>query len=170
MGTLTKVLDLLTNRVKHLAEEDITDANISQIWGILLLLFVMIISPILVILAKNAISSIQVSKLVGSRVHFNHARLSRAAMHGKKACISARIILVMCQNVRGFLHSPKWLLQPTGCILSEDRPRVKICSWKFFVQSCQMFSTNRFFKFSKVFFIKVIVFLGFCSERREEIG
>lgn len=112
MGTLTKVLDLLTNRVKHLAEEDITDANISQIWGILLLLFVMIISPILVILAKNAISSIQVSKLVGSRVHFNHARLSRAAMHGKKACISARIILVMCQNVRGFLHSPKWLLQP----------------------------------------------------------
>lgn len=60
MSTLTKVLDMLTKRVKFLAEEGISDANMSQIWGILLLFFVMILSPILVILAKNAISSIQV--------------------------------------------------------------------------------------------------------------
>ena len=43
-----------------LAEDEISGANISQIWGIVLLIFVMILSPILVILAKNAISSIQV--------------------------------------------------------------------------------------------------------------
>ena len=59
-GTLTAILDMLVKRVKMLAEEDISGANISQIWGIALLIFVMILSPILVILAKNAISSIQV--------------------------------------------------------------------------------------------------------------
>ena len=51
---------MLVKRTKMLAEEDISGANISQIWGICLLIFVMILSPILVILAKNAISSIQV--------------------------------------------------------------------------------------------------------------
>ena len=60
-GTLTKVLDMLTDRVSFLALEELSDANTAQIWGILLLIFVMILSPILVILAKNAISSIQVN-------------------------------------------------------------------------------------------------------------
>ena len=60
MNSLTKILDMLTNRVRFLAQEAISDANLKQIWGILLLLFVMILSPILVVLAKNAISSIQV--------------------------------------------------------------------------------------------------------------
>ena len=126
MGTLTKVLDLLTNRVKHLAEEDIMDANISQIWGILLLLFVMILSPILVILAKNAITSIQVGCNVEE--HINHAGFSewplssflkRAA--AKRLAFCARNIQVMCQDVWGFA------LQKVAkaCILSEeeDRPR-----------------------------------------------
>ena len=54
---------MLVKRTKMLAEEDISGANISQIWGICLLIFVMILSPILVILAKNAISSIQVFAL-----------------------------------------------------------------------------------------------------------
>ena len=60
MGTLTSILDMLINRVKRLAVEDINDANVSQMWGILLLLLVMGLSPILMIMAKNAISSIQV--------------------------------------------------------------------------------------------------------------
>lgn len=59
-STLTAILNMLTNRVKLLAIEGIADANMSQIWGVLLLLFVMVLSPILLILAKNAISSIQV--------------------------------------------------------------------------------------------------------------
>jgi hypothetical protein len=63
MGMLTNVLNMLTVRVKHLAIEELSDANVSQIWGVALLLFVMILSPILVILSKNAISSIQVSSL-----------------------------------------------------------------------------------------------------------
>jgi hypothetical protein len=60
MATLAKVLNMLTVRVKYLAVEEFSKANVSQIWGVVLLLFVMILSPILVILAKNAISSIQV--------------------------------------------------------------------------------------------------------------
>ena len=58
-ATLTKILNMLTRRVKRLAEDDIYGANISQMWGIGLLIFVMMLSPILIILAKNAISSIQ---------------------------------------------------------------------------------------------------------------
>ena len=42
-----------------MAEDDIYGANVSQMWGIGLLIFVMMLSPILIILAKNAISSIQ---------------------------------------------------------------------------------------------------------------
>ena len=61
MGTLTAILNMLTDRVRTLAEADIRSATISQIWGVLLLLFVMCLSPILIIMAKNAISSIQVS-------------------------------------------------------------------------------------------------------------
>jgi hypothetical protein len=63
MATLTNVLSMLTVRVKHMAIEELSSAIVSQIWGVVLLLFVMILSPILVILAKNAISSIQVSSL-----------------------------------------------------------------------------------------------------------
>ena len=59
-ATLTAILNMLVRRTKMLAEDEISGANISQIWGIVLLIFVMILSPILVILAKNAISSIQV--------------------------------------------------------------------------------------------------------------
>jgi len=51
---------MLTDKVKDLSEKELTSANTSQIWGIALLVFVMILSPILVILAKNAIQSIQV--------------------------------------------------------------------------------------------------------------
>ena len=48
-----------TSFPQEFSDRDLRSANISQIWGILLLLVVMIISPLLVILAKNAISSIQ---------------------------------------------------------------------------------------------------------------
>ena len=60
MKTLNVVLDKLTGRVRILAEEAIYNANFTQIYGVVLLGFVMILSPILVILAKNAITSIQV--------------------------------------------------------------------------------------------------------------
>ena len=63
MNTLNVVLDKLTSRVKVLALEAIYNANFTQIYGIVLLGFVMILSPILVILAKNAITSIQVRHL-----------------------------------------------------------------------------------------------------------
>ena len=59
-ATLNQILNKLIDRVKWLAQDEIASANISQIWGVGLLIFVMILSPILVILAKNAISSIQI--------------------------------------------------------------------------------------------------------------
>ena len=59
-SSLTKILNMITRRVKFLAVTEIDSANLSQIWGVVLLLFLMVISPILVILAKNAVSSIQV--------------------------------------------------------------------------------------------------------------
>ena len=59
-STLTKILNMLVRRVQLLAEKDINGAYMSQIWGVVLLVFVMILSPILIVLAKNAISSIQV--------------------------------------------------------------------------------------------------------------
>ena len=58
-GTLTHVLDMLTRRINRMTQEDIYGADVSQMWGIVLLLFVMFLSPVLLILAKNAISSIQ---------------------------------------------------------------------------------------------------------------
>ena len=58
-ATLTNVLNMLTQRISLMAQQDIYGANVSQMWGIALLLFVMFLSPILIILAKNAISSIQ---------------------------------------------------------------------------------------------------------------
>ena len=58
-ATLTSVLNMLTQRISLMAQQDIYGANVSQMWGIALLLFVMFLSPILIILAKNAISSIQ---------------------------------------------------------------------------------------------------------------
>ena len=58
-GTLTHVLDMLTRRINRMTQEDIYAADVSQMWGIVLLLFVMFLSPVLLILAKNAISSIQ---------------------------------------------------------------------------------------------------------------
>ena len=58
-ATLTTILNMLTRRVKRMAEDDIYGANVSQMWGIGLLLFVMMLSPVLIILAKNAITSIQ---------------------------------------------------------------------------------------------------------------
>ena len=61
--TLVAILDSLTNRVRSLAAQDIYNANTAQIYGILLLTFVMILSPILIILAKNGITSIQVKIL-----------------------------------------------------------------------------------------------------------
>ena len=59
VATLQQVLNLLTNRVRKLAQEDLYQSNISQIWGVALLLVVTILSPLLIVLAKNAISSIQ---------------------------------------------------------------------------------------------------------------
>ena len=72
MGTLTSILNMCIHRVKLLALEDINDANVSQMWGILLLLLVMGLSPILMIMAKNAISSIQVRDSLATlvRVYF----------------------------------------------------------------------------------------------------
>ena len=58
-ATLTSVLNMLTQRISLMAQQDIYGANVSQMWGIALLLFVMFLSPILIILAKNSISSIQ---------------------------------------------------------------------------------------------------------------
>ena len=58
-STLTSVLNMLTRRISLMAQEDIYGANVSQMWGIGLLVFVMFLSPILIILAKNTISSIQ---------------------------------------------------------------------------------------------------------------
>lgn len=60
MKTLTEVLDMLTLKVREAAAVELYQTNVSQIWGITLLLVVMVISPVLVILAKNAISAIQV--------------------------------------------------------------------------------------------------------------
>ena len=62
MDSLRKVLEALTLRVGRLAEQDVRNANISQAYGIVLLCFIMVLSPILLVLAKNGITSIQVCK------------------------------------------------------------------------------------------------------------
>ena len=67
-STLTSVLNMLTRRISLMAHEDIYGANVSQMWGIVLLLFVMILSPTLTVLAKNSISSIQI--LAGTNCKF----------------------------------------------------------------------------------------------------
>ena len=58
-ATLNSILDTLVRRVRRLAEEDIYNANVKQIWGVVLLFFIMALSPFLVKLSANAISSIQ---------------------------------------------------------------------------------------------------------------
>ena len=58
-STLTNVLNMLTRRISLMTQLDIYGADVSQMWGIALLVFVMLLSPILIILAKNSISSIQ---------------------------------------------------------------------------------------------------------------
>ena len=63
MESLTKVLEALTTRVSGLAVQDLRNANISQIYGIFLLVFVMVLSPILLVLARNGITSIQVKNV-----------------------------------------------------------------------------------------------------------
>ena len=63
MTSLTKILEALTDRVSYLAVKDYRAANASQIYGIALLIFVMMISPALLVLAKNGITSIQVRNL-----------------------------------------------------------------------------------------------------------
>ena len=63
MESLTKVLEALTTRVSGLAVQDIRNANVSQIYGIFLLCFVMVLSPILLVLARNGITSIQVKNM-----------------------------------------------------------------------------------------------------------
>ena len=55
---LTRVLNMLTNRISLMGQRDLYKANVSQMWGIVLLLFVMFLSPTLIVLAKNSISSI----------------------------------------------------------------------------------------------------------------
>ena len=64
METLVKILQALTYRVKDLAAQDLYSANASQIYGVFLLTFVMVLSPILVVLAKNGITSIQVLSIL----------------------------------------------------------------------------------------------------------
>ena len=64
METLVSILEALTFRVKDLAAQDLYSANASQIYGVFLLTFVMVLSPILVVLAKNGITSIQVHQYI----------------------------------------------------------------------------------------------------------
>ena len=61
--TLASMKTPIKSKCKLLASQDIHEANVSQMWGILLLVLVMGLSPILMIMAKNAISSIQVSTI-----------------------------------------------------------------------------------------------------------
>lgn len=58
---LQTIMDMLTDRVQELGAIAMYYQNIAQIWGIILLLIVMLISPMLVVLARNAIFSMQVN-------------------------------------------------------------------------------------------------------------
>ena len=60
VSSLTRVLDMLTVRVRKIGEDDLYDSMMAQIWGIFLLFIVLLISPLLVVLARNAISTIQI--------------------------------------------------------------------------------------------------------------
>ena len=76
-------MNSLVRRVRRLAEDDIGSANVSQIWGVALLLFVMVLSPILVILAKNAISSIQVfAGSITLKLHIYYIAVSSCIFSG----------------------------------------------------------------------------------------
>ena len=60
MPNCLKVMDMITERIKQIAEADMYDSLLAQVWGCFLLVIVLLISPVLVISAKNAISAIQV--------------------------------------------------------------------------------------------------------------
>lgn len=51
---------MLTKQIKQLGEDTMFDSLLAQVWGISLLILVLLISPMLVVLARNAISTLQV--------------------------------------------------------------------------------------------------------------
>lgn len=59
MDSLEEVLDMLTTAIFELGESEIYYSNLAQLWGISILIIILIISPMLVVLSKNAISTIQ---------------------------------------------------------------------------------------------------------------
>jgi hypothetical protein len=66
--SLTEVLNQLTLRIRDMGEEQLYHANLSQMWGIFLLVIVILISPLLVVLARNAIFAIQVGPILTNSV------------------------------------------------------------------------------------------------------
>ncbi len=58
--SLTRILDMLTKRINEIGEEDLYNSMLAQVWGCFLLVLVLCISPLLVILARNAITTIQI--------------------------------------------------------------------------------------------------------------
>jgi len=63
MKTLNEVLDMLIDEVGLLAKDKLHESFIKQMWGVSTLCLVIIICPLLAILSKNAIASIQVFAL-----------------------------------------------------------------------------------------------------------
>ena len=83
MESLRQVLEALTNRVFILAAQDLQNAYISQVYGIFLLCFVMVLSPILIVLARNGITSIQVENMNRSSKAFGFVLRSKDLLEMK---------------------------------------------------------------------------------------
>ncbi|XP_059091667.1 soluble guanylate cyclase gcy-37-like [Tigriopus californicus] len=58
--SLIRILNMTTDQIKDIREQALYDTLLAQVWGIFLLIVVLAISPVLVVLAKNAIFTIQV--------------------------------------------------------------------------------------------------------------
>jgi len=63
MKTLNEVLNMLIFSVKQLAADRLHESFIAQVWGVSTLCVVLIICPLLAVLSKNAIGSIQIFAL-----------------------------------------------------------------------------------------------------------
>merc|ERR1711981_1400340 len=63
MKTLNQILHMLILEIDRLAAAKLHESFVSQAWGVITLMIVLTLAPILVFMAKNAISSIQIFAL-----------------------------------------------------------------------------------------------------------
>ena len=59
-ASLSRVMDMVTERMFDINEDELYNSMLAQVWGCTLLGLMVLISPALVVMARNAITTIQV--------------------------------------------------------------------------------------------------------------